>query len=101
MVPASAGLGRLQQNWGTHIALVFCEMWETTNLNRTCPLGSKARRSKTVVSHISQKTSAIWAPPVLLQRKTTQDYAGTALLCSARRSAIRASSRVESSVGKG
>jgi hypothetical protein len=35
-------------------------MWDTTDLNEMCPLGFEARRSKAVVSHISQKTSEMW-----------------------------------------
>jgi hypothetical protein len=43
-----------------HISLVFREMWDTTNLNEGMSLGSRVRRSKAVVSHISRKTSEMW-----------------------------------------
>jgi hypothetical protein len=54
-----AGLCPFHICWVPHISLVFCEMWETTNLNLSY-VGPGIRRPKVVVSHISQKTSEMW-----------------------------------------
>ena len=54
--------------WVPHISLVFCEMWDSTNLTfwlRDANIGDPAA----VVSHISQKTSEIWGTQDLLQVK--------------------------------
>jgi len=59
-----------------HISLVFCEMWETMNLD----LFSNLKRGtwSTVVSHISQKTSEIWGTPRFLEGKERNLRSATA-----------------------
>jgi hypothetical protein len=53
-----------------HISLLFREMLDTTILDQMCLLGSKVRRSKAVVSHISRKTSEIWGTPSFVAEPT-------------------------------
>jgi hypothetical protein len=60
MLGSESGIQVVTELRVPHISLVFREMWDTTNLNEKCLLGSKVRRLKAVVSHISRKTSEIW-----------------------------------------
>src|ERR1700733_6057708 len=43
--------------WVPHIALVFCEMWDTTGLNLDCPLPRKACGSPRLLSQPQLKTA--------------------------------------------
>ena len=44
-----------------HISLVFCEMWDTTDLNTASfPVSDRVMKLTAVASHISRKTSEIW-----------------------------------------
>ena len=43
-----------------HISLVFREMWDTTDVDRSVHRMNRESRGGAVVSHISRKTSEMW-----------------------------------------
>jgi hypothetical protein len=54
-----------------HISLVFREMWDTTDLKPPVFRPNEQVKLRAVVSHISRKTSEIWATRRPLQVKKT------------------------------
>jgi hypothetical protein len=58
-VPAGVRAWFPNQRRVPHISLVFREMWDTT-FPLTLDSSDTSRRSASVVSHISRKTSEIW-----------------------------------------
>jgi hypothetical protein len=54
------------KSWVPHISLVFREMWDTTALDPRYSAHYQVFRSRSVVSHISRKTSEMWGTQDLL-----------------------------------